>query len=99
MLVVLEGLYSAGKSTQAALLTQVLRERGVPVVATEWNSSAPLGDTITRLKIDRSVGPTAMVLMEAADLAYRYEAGLCDALAAGSVVVSDRYWYSTVVRG
>lgn len=98
MLVVLEGLHSAGKSTQAALLTRLLRERGIPAVSTSWNSSVPLGRTITDLKIANDVGPTAMVLMEAADLAYRYEQDLRAALDRG-VVVSDRYFYSTVVRG
>jgi dTMP kinase len=99
MLVVFEGLHSAGKSTQVAALAGALQHRGVTVVTTEWNSSPPLGRRISQLKIDNRLGPTAMVLMEAADLAYRFESQLRDALAGGAVVVSDRYFYSTLVRG
>jgi dTMP kinase len=99
MLIAVEGLHSAGKSTCVAAIAGVLRERGLPVVTTEWNSSPPLGPTITRLKVDNLIGPVAMVLMEAADLAYRFETRLRDALANGAVVISDRYHYSTLVRG
>jgi len=98
MLIVFEGLHSAGKSTQIAALVQWLRERGALVTLTSWNSSPPLGATITGLKMASALSPIAMVLMEAADLAYRYEHGLRDALDGGDIVVADRWSYSTVVR-
>jgi dTMP kinase len=99
MLVVLEGLHSVGKSTQVRALASELRRQGLPVVTTEWNSSPTLGRSITQLKIDNRLGPTALVLMEAADLAWRIESSLGDALARDAVVVSDRWFYSTLVRG
>lgn len=99
MLVVFEGLHSAGKSTQVKALADVLRRRGLPVVTTKWNSAPPLGRTITQLKVDNRLGPLSMVLMEAADLAYRFESELRAALARGATVISDRYHYTTLVRG
>jgi dTMP kinase len=80
MLIVFEGLHSAGKSTQVAALEKWLRDRGASVTLTSWNSSPSLGATITGLKMANALSPIAMVLMEAADLAYRYEHGLCEAL-------------------
>ncbi|MEU1762965.1 hypothetical protein [Micromonospora sp. NPDC005652] len=97
MLIAFEGLHGAGKSTQVAALVRRLRDDGVPVVETSWNSSPPLGDRIGRLKIENRLGPLSMVLMEAADLAYRIETELREALDHG-IVVADRWYYSTVVR-
>ncbi|WP_177154317.1 dTMP kinase [Actinosynnema pretiosum] len=99
MLIVFEGLHSSGKSTQAGLLAEWLVARGVVPTRTSWNSSTPLGATITDLKIRDRLGPQALVLMEAADLAHRWESGLGEVLAAGGVVISDRYHYSTMARG
>ncbi|WP_019545205.1 dTMP kinase [Streptomyces sulphureus] len=99
MLIVVEGIHSSGKSTLSEALARWLRERGERVVETSWNSSEVLGPHITRLKIDNRLRPTTMVLMEAADLAHRYERVLRPALDEGRVVVSDRYLYSTLVRG
>jgi dTMP kinase len=99
VLIAFEGLHSAGKSTQVAGLVQWLREHNIPVAPSAWNSSPPLGERITALKVENWLTPVAMVLMEAADLAYRYENGLGEALADGAVVVCDRYFYSTVARG
>ncbi len=98
MLVVFEGLHSAGKSTQVAALVTWLRERRQPVLETSWNSSACLGTRISHLKMNNRLNPLAMVLMEAADLAFRYEDTIRAALDRGDVVVSDRYVYSTIVR-
>lgn len=100
MLIVFEGIHSAGKSTQSASLARWLRAKDEEgVVETSWNSSEVLGPHITRLKITNALSPMTMVLMEAADLAHRYERELRTTLAAGQVVVSDRYLYSTLVRG
>jgi dTMP kinase len=98
MLIAFEGLHSAGKSTQVEALVRRLGADGVPVVRTSWNSSPPLGARIGQLKMKNRLGPLSMVLMEAADLAYRVESGLGEALASGVVVVADRWYHSTVVR-
>ncbi|MEU4792159.1 dTMP kinase [Micromonospora tulbaghiae] len=98
MLIAFEGLHTAGKSTQVDALVRWLGGRVERVVKTAWNSSPPLGASIGRLKSENRVGPLAMVLMEAADLAYRFEEGLRNALSAGGVVVADRWFYSTIVR-
>ena len=98
-LLAFEGVYSSGKSTQVRLLARWLAERGIPHVRSEWNSSAILGDRIVELKERSRLVPRALVLLEAADFADRYERVIGPALDAGQVVLADRYVQSSMVRG
>lgn len=68
MLVVYEGIHSAGKSAQVDALAEWLRAAGVDHHLTSWNSSAPIGGEITKLKIENRMTPVAMALLEAGDL-------------------------------
>ena len=97
LLVVLEGGEGSGKSTQCALLVEHLRARGHDVVTTREPGDGPLGPTVRGLLLgdgdgDGDVGgDRAEALLFAADRAAHVERVLRPALAAGSVVVCDRY--------
>jgi len=98
-LIAFEGVYSCGKSTQVRLLAEWLRGRGVEPVVSEWNSSEIVADRIVELKEAGRLVPRALVLLEAADFADRYERVVGPALADGHVVLADRYIQSSIVRG
>lgn len=99
LFVVLEGGDGAGKSTQARLLGQWLTEQGVDHRLTHEPGDTWLGQHVRRLVLGRdsgAIGPRAEALLYAADKAQHVDEVVLPALAAGQVVVSDRYVDSTL---
>ncbi|MDR1264690.1 MAG: dTMP kinase [Propionibacteriaceae bacterium] len=93
-LIVLEGGDGAGKSTQAGLLVEWLRQRGRPVTMTFQPGGTALGQRLRRILLDPAVGdldPAAEALLYVADKAQHLAEVVRPALARGEVVVSDRY--------
>jgi dTMP kinase len=91
--VVFEGGEGAGKSTQARLLADLLRERGREVVITREPGGSEAGRRIRELLLDSStaLSPRAEALLYAADRAEHVAAVIRPALTRGAVVISDRY--------
>ena len=96
-LITVEGVEGAGKSTQVAGLRAWLVERGVSVVATAEPDGTPLGASLRRIlgEVDR-VAPLTEALLFAASRAEHVRQVIRPALAAGQVVLCDRYVDSTV---
>jgi dTMP kinase len=95
--VTLEGGDGVGKSTQQALLADWLRSRGREVVLTREPGGTELGAEIRRLVLHgEHVAPRAEALLYAADRAHHVETVVRPALAAGAVVLADRYIDSSV---
>lgn len=93
-----EGIDGSGKSTQVRMLSSVLRLRGMDVVQTREPGGTPLGARLREALLDaqEQVDPLAELLLYAADRAQHVRALLLPALAAGRVVLSDRYADATV---
>jgi dTMP kinase len=93
-----EGIDGSGKSTQVRLLSSVLRLRGMNVMQTREPGGTPLGARLREALLDaqEQVDPLAELLLYAADRAQHVRALLLPALAAGRVVLSDRYADATV---
>ena len=92
--VVLEGGDGAGKSTQLARLAAWLTEAGHEVVVTYEPGDTALGATLRTLLLDPASGdvsPHAEAMLYAADKAQHVYEVVRPALAAGKVVVCDRY--------
>lgn len=90
----LEGGDGAGKSTQAGRLADALRADGHDVVRTREPGGTPLGERVRELVLDPAhgpVGPRAEALLFAAARAAHVEQLIRPALAAGRVVVCDRF--------
>lgn len=98
LFVTFEGGEGSGKSTQLARLAARLRARGIEPVVTREPGGTPLAEGIRELLLDPARRPGAMseaLLMEAAraDLVASL---VRPALAAGRVVLCDRYDDSTL---
>lgn len=92
-----EGGDGVGKSTQLTLLAEWLRARGHEVVTTREPGGTPLGVKLRDAVMHGDhVSPHAEALLYAADRAHHVETVIRPALAAGAVVLTDRYLDSSV---
>ena len=93
-----EGIDGSGKSTQLRLLNNFLRENGSQVVTTREPGGTTLGLRLRAALLDATeeVDPLTELLVFAADRAQHVRRMLRPALAAGNVVISDRYADATV---
>jgi dTMP kinase len=92
-----EGGDGAGKSTQVGLLTEALERLGREVVVTRQPGGTALGTELRRLVLHGDhVAPRAEALLFAADKAQHVEELIAPALAAGKVVITDRYTDSSI---
>jgi len=91
--ITLEGIDGSGKSTQMGMLAATVRERAYDVVTTCEPGGTPLGVALRAafLETTETVAPMAELLSFAADRAQHVEQLIRPSLAAGKIVISDRY--------
>ncbi len=97
--IVFEGGEGIGKSTQAKLLKAWLEQEGESVVLTREPGGSDLGIEIRKILLSHSTGeisPRAEALLYAADRAHHVFSVIRPALAAGQVVIGDRYFDSSI---
>ncbi len=94
-----EGGEGIGKSTQSKLLKAWLEQEGETVVLSREPGGTDLGVEIRKILLSHSTGeisPRAEALLYAADRAHHVFSVIRPALAAGDVVISDRYFDSSI---
>ena len=93
-----EGIEGSGKSTQARRLAEHLRSEGFEVVQTREPGGTEITAQIRALLADPAskLDPTAELMLFLADRAQHVATVIRPALAAGKVVVCDRYCDSTL---
>jgi dTMP kinase len=99
LFIAFEGGDGAGKSTQAAMLVASLQARGLRVRRTREPGGTPIGEKLRSLVLDHGQGDIdarTEALIFAASRAAHAAQVLRPALAAGEVVVTDRYIDSSV---
>ncbi len=98
MFITFEGIDGVGKSTQLDMLEKHFVESGREVVRTLEPGGTELGQEIRHLLLHRKgdVAPRSEALLYAADRAHHVETKIKPALASGKVVLSDRYFDSSV---
>jgi dTMP kinase len=97
MFVTFEGIDGSGKSTQAELLADWLREQGRTVLATREPGGTPVGEAVRNLVLHGDdVSPWAEAALFAAARAEHAESAIRPALERGEDVVCDRYLDSSV---
>jgi len=99
MFISFEGPEGGGKSTQARALAGFLRHAGYEVVLTREPGGTSIGDQIREVlhsTANTAMAPTAEMLLYAASRAQLVSEVIRPALAAGRVVLCDRYADSTM---
>jgi dTMP kinase len=93
-----EGIDGVGKSTQIRLAEEYLQSRGQNVLTTFEPGGTELGQEIRNLLLHRKgdVAHRAEALLYAADRAHHVATKVRPALAAGQVVITDRFLDSSV---
>jgi dTMP kinase len=96
-LLALEGLDGCGKSTQIEPLAEALRRAGHEVVTTREPTDGPHGRRIREMaRSGEGVAPEEELRWFVADRREHVAQVLAPALAAGRVVLTDRYYLSSV---
>lgn len=97
-LIVLEGIDGAGTTTQAARLVAALGARGRDAHLTREPSTGPVGRLLRELLggQHQPIDTNTLALLFAADRADHLQREVEPALARGAVVVSDRYYHSSL---
>jgi dTMP kinase len=95
--IVLEGAEGSGKSTQARLLGEKLQSHNIPHILTREPGGTPVGEEIRAILLHGADIPaeTELLLMNAARSVFVAEV-VKPALAAGKIVVADRFWLSSL---
>jgi dTMP kinase len=98
MFITFEGQDGSGKTTQAGLLADWLREQGHEVLTSREPGGTPLGEAIRELVLHGlEMGAWAEATLFASARAEHVESVIRPALARGAWVVCDRYVDSSVV--
>lgn len=97
MFITLEGGEGVGKTTQQALLAERLQQEGYACLCTHEPGGTALGKKLRALLLQGDpISPLAELLLYAADRAEHVQTRIRPALAAGQVVVCDRFTDSTL---
>lgn len=102
LLIVLEGLDGAGTTTQARLLVEGLRAAARPAHGTREPSDGPIGRLLREMLVgrhaipDQAIDQSTFGLLFAADRMDHLQREVDPALAEGTVVVSDRWYHSSL---
>ena len=99
ILVALEGIDGSGKSTQAHLVRDALEARGVDAVVYREPGDSEFGDKLRQQFCDgRTVSPQEEADLFIEDRKIDVRDKILPALAAGKLVVMDRYYFSTMAH-
>jgi dTMP kinase len=99
LFIAFEGGEGSGKSTQTKLLRDWLEVEGHSVVLTREPGGTPLGKDLREILLSHSTGqisPRAEALLYAADRAHHVFSVIRPALEAGDIVITDRYFDSSI---
>lgn len=97
LFIVIEGIDGSGKTTQTKLLVERLKEQNLSIIVTAEPSDGPVGKHIKDiLNGNLNVPPQMLALLFAADRIEHVYFTIKPALEQGNIVVSDRYYYSSI---
>ena len=98
--IVFEGIDGAGLTTQAELLEKYLRNKKYEVVLTKEPTNSLIGGIIrAALKKEWLTSNRTLQLLFSADRAHHLEKEIIPALENGKIIISDRYFISTIAYG
>jgi len=97
-LIVIEGADGSGRSTQIAMLKDYLEAEGYAVLDTGLKRSNLVAGVIDRAKKGNILGKTTLTLLYCTDFADQLENKIIPSLAAGHIVLADRYIFTLIAR-
>lgn len=95
-LLALEGIDGTGKSLQARAVAEVLAGRGLEVVPTREPTQGPWGRRLRESAVQGRLSPAEELEAFMEDRRQHVEELIRPSLEAGKVVITDRYYFSTV---
>ena len=98
LLVAAEGLDGSGKSLQLDLLARWLERQGRTVTVEPWAPSELVDRAVGSPRLRAALTPRVAALLAAADAARRLDVDVRRPLAAGSIVLADRYAWTAAAR-
>ncbi|MCB2154051.1 dTMP kinase [bacterium] len=96
LLVAVEGIDGAGKTTQCLMLRDWLHEQGVGCSMFHEPTHGPIGEELRRLARSGRLEPQQEFEYFRKDRIYDVETNIAPALARGEVVIMDRYYISSI---
>lgn len=94
-----EGIEGTGKSTQARLLYEWFRDKGLEVILTEEPGGTQIGLEIRKLLLSvehKCMTPLTELLLYNASRAQHIEEVILPAIKRGAIVITDRFFDSTI---
>lgn len=100
MFFVFEGTDGSGTSTQAKLLTESLKKKGIPVFHTVEPTSHELGQYLrSALRKEKELSKEAIQLLFFADRAEHLANEILPAIQRNEIVICERYLWSSIAYG
>jgi len=101
MFIAFEGLDGSGSSTQSRLLSEKLEANGHATLLTkEPTGDSPIGKMIREILQHKwDCSPEGLQLLFSADRAEHLKNQIEPALKSGQIVITDRYFFSTIAYG
>lgn len=96
MLIAIEGIDGAGKTTIVKFLEDELKKRGYNVVTFKEPTESEWGRKIRQAFKDRSLKPEKELELFLKDREWNVKHNILPALKAGKIVIMDRYYCSTI---
>ena len=98
ILIAIEGIDGAGKTTQVEMLCDWLRQTGREVIVTNWYRTRYIYDLNMKLNLLGEMNCKTAILLVAAEFAGRLEHVIAPALEQGCVVIADKYIYTPFAK-
>jgi len=96
LFIVFEGIDGSGKTTQSKLLFELFSKEGKQVIWTKEPTDGDIGSLLTNKYLKEVDLPIVDALLFAADREEHLKDVVIPALNQGKIVVSDRYYHSTL---
>ncbi len=89
--ITLEGIEGAGKTTQAKLLTQALKQKGINAITTREPGGIEAAESIRQILLHKDIEPITELLLYEASRAEHFCKIIKPALDSGKTVICDRF--------
>lgn len=95
-MIAIEGIDGAGKSLQAREVGRILRGRGLNCILTHEPTNGPWGRKLRESAVNGRLSPEEELQAFMEDRRQHVDEVIRPALSAGQIVITDRYYFSTV---